>query len=108
MKKKFALSRSLARDPRKRGAVSASPVSRAPPANQNKGDNGRVGALRRNRNGKERKNQPCGSLTVIRTEPMNLDELSPKTSKTSRMSHLGTRYVGTSYLPTYLPTYMDE
>ncbi len=59
MKKFFALSRSLARDPRKRGAVSTSPVSRAPPpANRNKEGNGLVGALRRNRNGKERKNQP--------------------------------------------------
>ncbi len=55
----LSISLSLARDPRKRGAVSASPVSRAPPpANRNKEDNGRVGALRRNRNGKERKNQP--------------------------------------------------
>jgi hypothetical protein len=112
MKKNFALSRSLAlsvslaRDPRKRGAVSAaSPVSRAPPANRNKEDNGRVGALRRNRNGKERKNQPW-QLNGDPNQWMNLDELCPKKHpKLLGCPHVGSRYVGTSYVPT---TYMDE
>jgi len=37
---------------------------------------------------------------------MNLDELCEKKHpKTSRMHHVGSRYVGTSYVPT---TYMDE
>ncbi len=41
-----------------RSSVCVSSLPRPTPANRNKEDNGRVGALRRNRNGKERKNQP--------------------------------------------------
>ncbi len=110
MKKNFALSRSLslslslARDPRKRGAVSASPVSRAPPANRNKEDNGRAGALGRNRNGKERKNQPR-KLNGDPNEWIWMNFVPKKNiQKLLGCPHVGSRYVGTSYVPT---TYMD-
>jgi hypothetical protein len=75
-----SLSRSLARDPMKKGAVSASPVSRAPPANRNKEDNGRVGALRRNRNGKERTHQPW-KLNGDPNEWIWMNFVTKKTSK---------------------------
>jgi hypothetical protein len=68
MKKFFALSRSLARDPRKRGAVSASPVSRAPPPQtETKKTTGEWARFVEIATGKNERTSR-GSLTVIRTD----------------------------------------